>query len=329
MKTNIFPFSFNKYSESIISPLINKRKGETKLGEKICYDFNDSKCKYVILGISEDIGPQTNSGLPGSKNAFKSFLNRFLNNQSNRFLIGSNICILGEVSQEIDFIDVPDGKSKIEILDQFIFNILNPIILAGKIPIIIGGGHNNAYPIIKSVFTLNNKPIDVVNLDPHADCRPIEGRHSGNPFSYAKKDGYINQYTVFGLHQQYNSESIYEYLDQNKFHYTFFEDYLDKTKDLNLDLSELIKRTSETPLGVEIDLDCIAMMPTSAFTPSGFSIENVRTYLRELAKQKNILYLHLPEGSPTSIFDDKILGKTLSYLVVDFIKENNKTKKIA
>ena len=65
-------------------------------------------------------------------------------------------------------------------------------------------------------------------------------------------------------------------------------------------------------------------MPTSAFTPSGFSIEEARIYLRELAKQKDIVYLHLTEGSPKTEIENKVVGKSLTYFVLDFIKENLK-----
>ena len=95
--------------------------------------------------------------------------------------------------------------------------IVKPYVIKGYIPIVIGGGHNNAYPIIKTISESFNQAIHVFNLDPHADCRALEGRHSGNSFSYAKEHGFIDQYTVFGLHKNYNSEFIYSYLEKNNF----------------------------------------------------------------------------------------------------------------
>ena len=57
-----------------------------------------------------------------------------------------------------------------------------------------------------------NKAINVLNLDPHADCREIDRRHSGNSFSYAMQEGWLANYAVLGLHQQYNSQSMLERL---------------------------------------------------------------------------------------------------------------------
>lgn len=322
-------FSFNPFYEEKIDTLTIVREGETKLGQKVKSFDQLSKCKYAIIGINEDIGPQANSGLPGSKNAFNSFITRFLNTQSNRFLSGDEICIAGEINVPEEFSTLEKARETVSKLDDFVSNLISPIIAKGIIPIVIGGGHNNAYPLIKSSFDKSNSTIDVINLDPHADCRPLEGRHSGNPFSSAIHYGYINNYSVLGLHQQYNSETIYEFLDLHKIEYTFYEDYIDSKKTLFEDLTRILKkRNPENLLGVEIDMDSIAFMPSSAFTPSGFSIENIRLYIRQIAKENNICYLHLPEAAPSTFIEDKITGKTLTYIVLDFIKTRNLINKI-
>ena len=44
-------------------------------------------------------------------------------------------------------------------------------------PIIIGGGHNNCYPIIKALYP-NSTPCCAINFDPHADFRAAEGRQA-------------------------------------------------------------------------------------------------------------------------------------------------------
>src|SRR5215203_886997 len=81
------------------------------------------------------------------------------------------------------------------ILDEEVEEVVKLIVAAGKIPVTVGGGHNNSYPLIKgtakSLFKsgLISKPqINVVNLDAHADFRIMEGRHSGNGFRYAMEE---------------------------------------------------------------------------------------------------------------------------------------------
>lgn len=323
MQSNSHFFEFITYSVDSISEYISTREGETRLGETIGFDIEKEEVEYVILGISEDLGPQANMGAGGSLNAFSSFLTYFLNMQSNRFLNGKEMCIYGEIRSCIDFSTINEARIQLEELDGFVKKIVEPIIQKGKIPIVIGGGHNNAYPLIEASHFALKKKINVINLDPHADCRVLEGRHSGNSFSYANANGYLKHYTVFGLHEQYNNEAIYSYLDAHQFFYTFFEEYLDERRNFKNDIHQF-KNEVKDSLGIELDLDSIVMMPTSAMSSSGFSVEQARFYSRELAKQKNIVYFHLPEGSPNSKVEMRIVGKTLSYLVVDFVKENIK-----
>ena len=90
-------------------------------------------------------------------------------------------------------------------------DILRNLFEAGLELVVIGGGHNNCYPIIRAAATHSGRrtlPLDVVNLDPHADCRNVaEGRHSGNGFSTAFGEGLIRKYFLCGYHNRYNSQA--------------------------------------------------------------------------------------------------------------------------
>jgi formiminoglutamase len=88
MKSKSDCFEFIKFESENISSYLSIREGETKIGEKIGFEYISPTVKYVIIGISEDIGPQANLGLHGSNNTFKAFITRFVNTQSNRFLSG-------------------------------------------------------------------------------------------------------------------------------------------------------------------------------------------------------------------------------------------------
>lgn len=68
-------------------------------------------------------------------------------------------------------------------------------------------------------------------------------------------------------------------------------------------------------------MDCIEYMPTSAFTPSGVSSTEIRYYMTHTAKNLDTAYLHIAEGAPDLHPDgNNIIGKMVSYMVVDFIK---------
>src|SRR5690606_25211744 len=103
--------------------------------------------------------------------------------------------------------------------------VVEHIVKAGKVPIIIGGGHNNSYGTIKGTSFALQKPISVINFDAHSDFRRLEHRHSGNGFSYAYEEGFLNHYFVFGLQKQYNSQAVFDFLHNHKetLSYSLFE----------------------------------------------------------------------------------------------------------
>jgi formiminoglutamase len=85
-------------------------------------------------------------------------------------------------------------------VDDEVEQLAKMITEAKKIPIVIGGGHNNTYPLIKGTAKGWHKAgviplaqINCINLDAHSDYRPMEGRHSGNAFRYAEEDGLFTE----------------------------------------------------------------------------------------------------------------------------------------
>ena len=318
-------FNFKPATQDLLLNFTSKRIGETKIGEKIELASTIKNAKYVLIGIEENFGPQANGGFSGAENAFNAFLKRFLNMQSNRFLTGNELALIGSIQQTSTFTTIETAKNAISELDSLVEAVLKPYIQKGLIPIVIGGGHNNAYPIIKTISEVTNKAIDVINLDPHADCRALEGRHSGNSFSYAKENGYLNHYSVLGLHKNYNSTYILDYLEKNNFYFTFFDDYIMNSAQFEMDLTKVFLSISkDCKFGIELDLDAIAFTPSSAFTPSGFNSLDARKYIKTLSKDSNCCYLHLPEAAPNNETEEKITGKLTAYLVADFIQENAK-----
>ena len=319
-------FYFEYFNSENLSQLFSVREGEEKLGQKVRINSTpiDLNGKFVIIGVAEDIGPRANLGFAGAEAGFNAFITRFLNVQSNRFLNGSEIIVYGVVrsSETFSNSDLVELRNTVEHLDLLLEEVLQVVFSSGGIPIVIGGGHNNAYPMIKAYSHVNQKKIDVLNIDPHADFRKLEGRHSGNSFSYAMQEGALGKYTVLGLHQSYNSESMLQDLEKNGVDFTFFEDYID---DKELFYRDLFK-FEDKQIGLEIDMDTIKQMPSSAYTPSGFSVEEIRRALRFLVNASKVVYLHLPEAAPQNEREATFVGKVITYLVTDFIKKYSKTK---
>jgi formiminoglutamase len=327
---------FKIYNYKTIESLFTKREGESKFGEKVGFiknldELEISNAKYVLFGIPEDIGVRANSGKPGAANAWKACLRSLLNVQANQYTNPENLILLGEVecsnlmakAANIDEAD-PNYLVKlgdlVQSLDEVVSELVNRIILAGKIPIIIGGGHNNAYGNIKGTSQALKKPINIINIDAHTDLRKLEHRHSGNGFSYARNDKYMAKYRVFGLHQNYTPEYIFEEMIVSpKDQYRLFEHLmLFTSQGIIKAFKEELEFVSDDDFGLELDCDAIREFPSSAQSPSGFSFNMVRNFIKIASEEENIRYLHICEALPTSQTETKV-GKALSFLITDFL----------
>ncbi len=321
--------------------LINTRTGETKFGEAIqllpkhtnLYEaIKDLDVDYVIFGISEAIGVYANHGKTGTQNACKSAIKALLNTQNNSFTKSEKVLLLGELSYENhdDIINKKPSKSNIKnartfvnTIDADVSYLVAMLIKAGKIPIIIGGGHNNAYGAIKGSALANNTKLNVVNLDAHTDLRPLEGRHSGNGFSYAIEEGFLDTYFMFGIHENYTSSELFETLNATKkLKFNTYEALeVRQTLNFNTELKKALKCISKQKFGIEIDCDAIKNIPSSAMSSSGFSVKQARQFVHHFGNHKNATYLHICEAAPKPK-TEALVGKLISYLVTDFIRSN-------
>ncbi|WP_027136508.1 formimidoylglutamase [Gaetbulibacter saemankumensis] len=332
------------FNRSNINKLLNKRTGESKFGQyvqvlpsisNIYENLKDLDVKYVIFGLPEDVGVFANYGKIGTSKAWDATIKVLLNIQSNEYTMPESVLILGHLdfSEEMEKVSKLDQSKKKHLvkarelvgrIDTQVAYLVEQIVTAGKTPIIIGGGHNNAYGNIKGASLALKKPINAINFDAHSDFRQEEGRHSGNGFSYAYNEGFLNNYFIFGLHKNYTSDKILKSLNKlENIAYNTYED-LEVTKELKFkkELNRASDFISESPYGIEIDCDAIENINSSAKSPSGFSTNKTRQFINFFAAHNNAKYLHICEAAPTSK-TASLIGKLITYLITDFIRANN------
>lgn len=333
-----------QFTSNHIKAIVKTRKGETKFGEHVLLlnnlnniyeDIKVLDVDYVIFGICEDIGVIANHGKPGTYKAWDTAIKILLNIQSNTFIDPSRVLILGHLNYFKQQDSVKDEslpkKKRVELarkltetIDTDVSHLMFSIVKAGKTPIVIGGGHNNAYGNIKGASLGLNKSINCVNFDAHHDFRALEGRHSGNGFSYAFNEGFLKKYFIFGLHENNISQNSLDTLNENEtIDFNTFEAIsVRKELSFNSEIERSLLHVSKSNYGIEIDCDAIENIPSSAMTPSGFSANKARRFVTELGKNKNTCYLHICEAAPTKKTKVKV-GKLISYIITDFIKAND------
>ncbi len=336
-----------------VRALTSVRVGEVRVGQAIpllgpqggregWQQARRAGARFALLGIPEDLGPRANLGRPGADGAWEAFLAAFLNQQANHFLPTEEVLLAGAVfTQDLQEASRGLGSGPEDLgplrdlcaaLDERVAPVVEEIVSAGLVPIVIGGGHNNAHPLMKGVMQglrqRGQEPsagLAVVNCDPHADFRLLEGRHSGNAFSYAHQAGLLASYFVVGLHEGYNSREMLDRLRAAGGGLVSYESIFVRRE---LDFDEALERARihaacpGVPVGLELDLDAVAGMPSSAQAPNGLTCEEAARFLHRLASTLPVAWLHLPEGAPACQPEGgaRHVGRALAFLVSTFVK---------
>jgi formiminoglutamase len=324
---NLEPYLPQRYDVTLSSDL-EKEDLSPYFADKIeiCTDFNrwdDISADYVVLGIPEDIGVRANMGRGGTACAWKDFLHTFLrvphtfNNDATRF------CLLGEVltadlmkaSQHLDaniHADRIQLSDMVMVLDQRVSEVIHAIKETGKTPIIIGGGHNNCYPILRAFGY--SRPIDCINVDAHTDLRVTKGRHSGNGFSHAIAQGFLGNYFMIGIQENYLNNAMMEIIEaHDSVNYTALTHGVER---LQIQVEQALHQVDGSRYGLEIDLDVVAHFPSSAQSPVGLSLDELAFILKSLLEQSSEIpkYFHFCEAAPDYGYKHQV-GKALTHLV--------------
>jgi formiminoglutamase len=136
--------------------------------------------------------------------------------------------------------------------------------------------------------------------------------------SYAKSEGALGAYFMWGLQENYTPEYIWQFMeDHDDIEYLSYEDGLAGEESMEETLVR-IEELLGSHYAIELDVDVIAEFPSSAQSISGFSLEQVRKMIYSL--DTNPTYFHLCEGRIASADDAARAGRGLALLVADFIK---------
>ncbi|MDI9337635.1 MAG: arginase family protein [Alphaproteobacteria bacterium] len=331
------------------------RSGEIKLGQIIKYNDNkinwedfvsNSNAKYVIFGVEESIGVKANFGKSGTHTAWQSFLPNILNAPINDYLPFNDIIVLGSFNfEELEIVmkrhsNTPEEKRNMLLqgcqeINNYVVELVCNLVLLNKFPILIGGGHNLAYAMLKGVtlalikkMEIVDSKINVLNIDAHLDLRHLEGMHSGNGFRYALEEGFLGKYYNLGAFENNISQYMLDLINNNAaLNFETFENMFIRNKiSPELALDKALANVSNNYYGVELDVDIIENVLSSAQTPIGISTIQALKWLYNIgksSKSKYQVYLSLVEGAvriddnPFKFYD---IGKLLSIFVLEFIK---------
>ncbi|HET8817886.1 MAG TPA: arginase family protein [Pseudidiomarina sp.] len=265
--------------------------------------------RIAVVAVPESIGPRANLGRAGAETSLDAWLPALANLQVNGSTTPDRLLLVGAVEcsdlqHQASLLhanntnDLESLRELVAELDVRVLAVLKPLFEQGFDVVLIGGGHNNAYPLLKSLSETAGNGVGAMNLDPHSDFRAEEGRHSGNGFRYAYNEGWLKHYHVVGLHPAKNNADSLKEMERAGFDYTHID--ILRAQAWQTLLPQLQQRAAQwqRPLGIEVDLDAVTGMPASALNYVGVEPSHVLQYIETLAQLPQARYLHLTEAAP-------------------------------
>lgn len=205
--------------------------------------------KAVILGFPSDEGVRRNGGRPGAAQAPDAIRNALYRFTPDARCYPAFVDIL-EHTLDLGNL-VVDGE--MEANQQRLGEALKPLLKAGVVPIILGGGHETSFGHFLG-YVEARQSIAILNWDAHADVRPLreERGHSGSPFRQALEhaSGLCQGYTVAGVLPHSFSRSHAAYMEQQGARYIWSDE-------LSGQAVKTLYEVEERRLMITFDIDAV------------------------------------------------------------------------
>ncbi len=170
--------------------------------------------RITICGFCSDSGVALNNGRPGAAKAPDSIRSAFYKLTPDPASAVPFEDVMRNTADEGNIFPDSDRLADAQVqLGSYVSGVLEK----GKIPVILGGGHETSYGHFLG-YVNQNEPVSIINWDAHADIRELKNGkpHSGSPFRQAleHESGLCRSYIVAGLKRQSLSRSHLEYLQK-------------------------------------------------------------------------------------------------------------------
>ena len=250
----------------------------------------------ALLGYAVEAGVIRNGGRSGAKDGPDSI----------RKMLGPLANHLHETALVYDYGNIVVEDDNIEAAQSLMRDTIYTCLQEHHLPVILGGGHDAAYPHffgVQKYLETTGQTVGIINFDAHFDLRPlIDGRgHSGSPFlQIANQFSDSFNYLVLGIQKASNPKTLFETASSLNCNFLEIEQF-------NIAHWDLIKNSITNFIGsidkvyVSIDLDGFssAYAPgVSAPSPLGFTPEVVWKALDIIIQSNKLLSLDIVELNP-------------------------------
>ncbi len=300
--------------------LSDPRMGDGTLREE--KNFTDD-VKIGIIGVPTDEGVKRNGGRIGAKDGPDAIRTEFYKRTS--FVVGK------EKSPAIipifDFGNIKIGKTLEETHDR-LSEVVHSLISVNIIPIVLGGGHDIAYPNFAG-FSKGKRTVGVINIDTHLDYRkPIPKRNSGTSFRQMldQHQSSLNAMNLveIGIQSFANSADHYSELIERGATVFSLRDVRAEGIAKTLELAYELATSSTDSLYISFDLDAVhsADAPgVSAPLPTGLTAEEFLTVALFAGKRRKTKLIDIVELNPKYDVDGrtaKLAALAIMYFLTGF-----------
>lgn len=276
-----------------------------------------------IVGVPTDEGVKRNGGRVGAKDAPDAIRAEFY--KRTPFVIGkekspSSVPVF-------DFGNIKIGKT-LEETHNRLSETVQTLVAAGIVPIVLGGGHDIAYPNFVG-FSSGKKNVGVINIDTHLDFRkPIPKRNSGTSFRQMldHPSSALNAMNLVevGIQSFANAADHYSELVERGATVFSLRDVRNEGVTKTLDLAYELATASVDSLYVSFDMDVVhsADAPgVSAPLPTGFTAEEFLTAALFAGKRRKTKLIDIVELNPKFDVDArtaKLAALSMMYFLTGF-----------
>ena len=267
-------------------------------------NLKPSKNNIAIMGYACEEGVKRNQGRIGSfdgPDAIRKQLAKMPNHLNSEVLltdVGNVQCLNGDIE-----------GAQLQ-LDHYVTSILS----SDALPILLGGGHDMAYPHYSGIkrYLNKNQSIGIINFDAHFDLRNNDkGNNSGTPFYQiakdCQKDSSTFNYLCLGIREDANDKVLFEIARELGVHYIANQDFSrSSAKHVVNKLLDFVSEVDHIYTTIDLDGFSSAFAPgVSAASPIGFAPPMVLETLQMIIDSKKLISLDIAEMNPKYDRDDQ------------------------
>ena len=266
------------------------------LAQGLEHCFDPTVC---LIGYASDLGVRMNLGRPGAADGPARLRARLA---SMPMIAGVSVLDCG---------DIVAGSSVLE-TQEALAEAVERIVRAGALPIVLGGGHDQAFGHFLGIARATGTPPACVNFDAHLDLRPVpaDGPNSGTPFTQAwewcKARQASFRYIALGVQRAGNTSLLFARAEHAGATLVDAEGFAIDTLDVVMEAISDGVDDAEIALSVDLDVFAAAFAPgVSAPTAMGIAPDSsFRRMFRGLMASGRVRGVEIAELCPPFDRDD-------------------------